>query len=150
MTLILNNYLIFKVLDVNNIGLQFLANGLSKSGTFHMKSSAFYEQSRFSCNPMKSAMLFSENAPSWKAQRFPVKSATFHHVNLWALGLSPSIGLSFERPIIHCYHGSIQMVELSISKLLVHLKMEDRLGHHLRVTVWVRGQNCSNHPWRLT
>ena len=49
---------------------------------------------------MKSATLFSEKCTFMKSATFSVKSAAFHHANLWALGLSPSIGLSFERPII--------------------------------------------------
>ena len=44
--------------------------------------------------------LFSEKGTFMKSTTlFSEKRSALHHANLWALGLSPSIGLSFERPI---------------------------------------------------
>ena len=74
-----------------NIGLQFLANGLS------------YEKR---CFLLKSTTLFTEmhNAFHWKAQHFSLKSGAFHHAKLWGLGVISKYR-SFvynERPNMNC------------------------------------------------
>ena len=69
-----------------------------KSATFHMKSGAFHEKCHIS---WKAHFSYEKQCFSWNVALFKVKCSAFHEkcrISLWAFRLSPSIGLSFERP----------------------------------------------------
>ena len=51
----------------------------------------------FCCFSVKSRVSWKAQCFSWKVQCFSVKSTAFHHANLWALGLSPSIWSFFRK-----------------------------------------------------
>ena len=83
-------HLIAPIYNPTNIGLQFLANGLSlcfswKVALFSEKCCTFHE--KVHCFSVKSAT-------PWKALHFSVESTALFSKLLWVLGLSPSIGLS--------------------------------------------------------
>ena len=103
----------FYLKECSNIGLQFLASAWS------------FEKRRFS---WKAQHFSVKSAPSWKVQCFSVKSAAFHeersafhHANLWALGLSPSIGLSSERPNSFTMQWSLEVGDTEEAQKLLKL-----------------------------
>ena len=100
-----------------------------------MKSAVLFSEkcNAFQWKALKSTMLFSEKRSWWKVQCFSLKSAALFIKILWGFALSPSIGLSYERPIIdikdvsklHCIEAKIWLcsdvdyhVSCSVSLLL--------------------------------
>ena len=111
-----------------NIGLQFLASGLSKSGAFHKKR-RFHEwpslctlwntRSKWEICVESAVFVGFQCCFSWKVQCFSWKAQRFREkrhfswkaqcFSLWAFRLSPSIGLSFERPNSSCHLTSFTL-----------------------------------------